>query len=265
MRRTIKLIAAEYEVGDQTELIKCPFCNGGDSGEPSFTMNIINEGVLYICYRAGCGAKGFVPNLRMGAEPVRPKQEMTNPFKGDVSDLPEMVSSFLVDRFPCLTEEILHHEQIRYSHDRRRILLPLFDVRGFQFGLQARSYEETPKAISYFDNLSVPKLHFPLGYRRGARATLVEDQFSAMILCAYGIPAIALIGTNVSDTQAEHLFNLGIRELVFYLDADAAHKAIKFQKEYSLEFRSSVYYHRKDPKDLTFDELQGFETWIQAI
>ncbi|MCW8887897.1 MAG: hypothetical protein OQK25_02415, partial [Gammaproteobacteria bacterium] len=166
--------------------------------------------------------------------------------------------------FPCLTQEIIEREQIRYSYQRERVLLPMFDVRGFEYGLQARSYTTTPKAISYFDVQTVPKLHFPLGYKPSSRVVLVEDHFSAMILCDQGIPSIALLGTNLSDSDVSHLTACGIHQVVFFLDADAAHKAIKFKRQYSLEFSTSVYYHEKDPKDLSSAEIQEFKEWLQV-
>ena len=139
----------------------------------------------------------------------------------------------------------------------------MFDVRGYEYGLQARSYTEVPKAISYFDNPAVPKLHFPLGYKISSHVTLVEDHFSAMILCDQGIPSVALLGTNLSDSEVSYLAACGIHQVTFYLDADAAHKALKFKKEYGLEFSCSVYYHETDPKDLTQEQMQEFKEWLR--
>jgi len=263
MNRQIKLMASEYEVGDQTELLVCPFCNGGSSDEPSFTMNITNEGILYLCYRASCSRKGFVPNLKFGAPPAKKKKKEPNMFTGDISPLQETMIPLLVNKFPCMTQEIIEREQIKYSHERERFLIPMFDARGYEYGLQARSYNKVPKAISYFNVLSVPKLHFPLGYTPSKWVVLVEDQFSAMILCDQGIPAIALLGTNLSEEDVAHLYKCGIREIIFFLDADAANKAIKFKKEYSLEFKTHVYYHPQDPKDLKPEQIKEFQKWIQ--
>lgn len=265
MRKQIKLLASEYEVGDQTELIECPACGGGHSNEKSFTMQILPEGVVYICYRASCGIKGFVPNLRMGEMHVKPKQKQPKPFTCDESPLPEMMIPFLTQKFPCMTAELLNSEGVMYSHERKRILVPMFDARGYRFGLIARSYEIVPKAIAYHESYSVPNLHFPLCYKPSQTVVLVEDQFSAMILCDQGIPTIALMGTHLSEEYVTHLANLGIQTVAFYLDADAVHKAIKFRNEYSLEFKTALYYHELDPKDLNHDQIQELKQWMSEI
>lgn len=262
MRKQIKLLASEYEVGDQTELITCPACGGGQSHENSFTMRILPEGVTYICYRASCGIKGFVPNLRMGEIHVKPKTKQPKPFVHDESPLPEMMIVLLQDKFPCMTREVLELEGVMYSYERKRILVPMFDARGYRFGLMARSYEKVPKAIAYHETYSVPNLHFPLGYRPSETVVLVEDQFSAMILCSEGMPSVALMGTHLSEEYVTHLCSLGIRNVVFYLDADAVHKAIKFRNEYSLEFNTSLYYHELDPKDLNKEQIQELKQWM---
>lgn len=263
MRKHIKLLASEYEVGDQSDLIECPFCKGGGSGKKSFTMNIKPEGVVYICYRASCSVRGFVPNLRTEGYHIRDsKVKLPKPFTADRSPLPEEMVSLLLSKFPCITEDIIKQEQIQYSYDRRRVLLPMFDIRGYMYGVQARSYTELPKAISYFDNVTTPKLHFPLGYNPSSHVVLVEDHFSSMILCAEGVPSIALLGTNLSDQEVAHLAAYGVSHVTFFLDADAAHKAIKFKKQYGLEFRSAVYYHKQDPKDLNAQEIQEFKEWL---
>lgn len=262
MRKQIKLLASEYEVGDQTELIQCPACEGGSSHEPSFTMNVLPEGVVYICYRASCGIKGFVPNLRMGEIHVKPKIKQPKPFVHDESPLPEMMIAFLETKFPCMTRELLDSEGVMYSYERKRILVPMFDARGYRFGLMARSYESVPKAIAYHETYSVPNLHFPLGYRPSQRVVIVEDQFSAMILCYQGIPSIALMGTHLSEEYVSHIASLGVHEVIFYLDADAVHKAIKFRREYSLEFKTRLYYHELDPKDLNHEQIQELREWM---
>lgn len=264
MRKQIKLLASEYDVGDQSDLHVCPFCKGGSSGEPSFTMNILPEGVVYICYRANCSKRGFVPSLRLGETPSpKKRQKEPKPFLGDRSPLPETMIPFLVNKFPCMTEELLQREQVQYSHERERVLLPMFDVRGYEYGVQARSYRKVPKAISYFDNTEVPKLHFPLGYVLNKAITLVEDHFSAMILCDQGVSSIALLGTNLSDKEAVHLATCGVHQITFFLDADAAHKAVQFKKEYGLEFSIDVYYHETDPKDLTQEQIKEFKDALQ--
>lgn len=265
VRKQIKLLASEYEVGDQTELIECPACGGGSSKETSFTMQILAEGVVYICYRASCGIKGFVPNLRLGEVHVKPAKKQPKPFKHDEVPIPEMMIPFLLHRFPCMTEELLEKEGVMYSLERDRYLVPMFDARGYRFGLTARSYTQVPKAIAYHETYSVPNLHFPLGYRPSKTAVIVEDQFSAMIMCDQGIPTIALMGTHLSEEYVSHLATLGIRNVVFYLDADAAHKAIKFKTEYGLEFNSAVYYHELDPKDLNHEQIQEFKQWVREI
>lgn len=264
MRKEIKLLAEGYSIGDQSELLRCPSCNGGVTGENSFTINVTPEGILFVCYRAKCGIKGFVPNHRY-SKVLEIKKRPTKPFLGDISPIPDDRLEFFCNRFPLMTQEIVEREGIQWSNERSRYLLPLLTIEGLQYGLTARSYTSDYKVISYFDNTEVPKIHFPVSYNTELDYTvIVEDQISAMILCSYGINAAAITGTNFNDQLAEHLASNRVKTLIFYLDLDAVNKAFKYKKQFSFSFSCFTFFHKKDPKDLNRAELETLRQLIHC-
>lgn len=275
VRSEIRLLATEYEIGEQSPLLLCPKCNGGQSNESSLTLNRTPEGTAFICYRASCGIRGFIPargTALLTQEQRRPKERACNPFPADESPLPDAVIDVLLSKFPCLTEDTLSNEGVMFSMQRNRVLYPAFDCRGYRYAVQARAYPEvykgeiTRKAIMYFENRNVPVMHFPMAWRPEDYTILVEDQVSAMILCTSSLNSVSLMGTSISPEDINHLNNLGVRKVIVALDNDAVQKGIKIAKDMVLDFDVSVpLYLDKDPKNMTPTEMQAMHDRVQEI
>ena len=261
LKKEIKLIASEYDLEEQSELLQCPKCKGGFSKEHSFSIKRLPEGVLYNCFRASCGINGFIPSNRV--EPVvhKHKEKKNNPFKYDVSD-PEWLPDFLAGKFPDLSRDTVITEGIRYSEQTQSVLYPCYNYKGFRYAWNARAYPELKpefnrKSIMYFDSKEEELLHFPAYINRDlTHLTVVEDIPSALVLDQY-TPCISLLGTNLSENEVRLLTKLGVKNLTIALDPDAMKKAVQLRDKYRLDFYEiNILYTPKDIKDLTHQEIQ---------
>ena len=260
MKQIVKMLALDLDVGDESELLKCPKCEGGRSGEKSFGIRRQPEGLLYHCFRASCGARGFVPTgLHRNVPVEKPKKRKANPFYRSM-DSYTWVYEFLEDKFPAMTEKLAHQEGVMYSEQVQRILFPCYNHKGYRYAWNARAYPEfnsspEPKSILYFDNLEQERLHFPVNFLLQKDVTVVEDQVSAMIGSQFA-PCIALMGTDLTESSVQLLCSMGIKNLRIALDPDATQKSIKIHNKYRLDFQSVyILTTNKDIKDLDTQTL----------
>lgn len=271
----VRLRGSELEVDQQSELQVCPKCDGGSSNEESFTMYRRPEGVAYICYRASCGFRGFVPSrgVALQTREIKQPKQTTNPFPADVQDLPWYVQEFLCEKFPCMTVDLLEQEGVKWSDSRQRVLFPMFDVRGYKYGYVARAYSDIRncdfkrKSIQYLDTRSVPVMHFPLGNTRSDTVVAVEDIPSAQILTdVTGINSVALMGVNLSPEEVAHLRTAGYKNIIIALDNDAVAKGIKIARDLKLDFDKAIpLYLPRDIKDMVITEINKFADAVKRV
>ena len=119
-------------------------------------------------------------------------------------------------------------------------------------GYVLRSETQQPKALTQVPGYC--RLHFPYLSSPSKELVLVEDILSAEILAPY-IPTAALLGSVLTSDQLDYLLSCGVRRVVFCLDEDASHKAIKQARKLRSVLNAGIVYCPKDPKDMTNQEL----------
>lgn len=231
----------------------CPYCR---SKEQSFSITRIDEGAVYLCFRASCSKRGFVrlapgnQGLVPGADSVR----RPSVFGGTVAPLSTAQRQYLLKKFPWLNLVDLDKEQIALGVEHQELVIPLIHpcTHG-RVGTMTRYYEDMPRTTETWikpstktrifwegpavDNLAA-RACMPLTSKKLHPTThivaVVEDFWSAMRLGRY-IPTIPLLGTNI--TLATITCVAG-DDLLICLDGDATNKAIDLANKYSALFNS---------------------------
>jgi len=257
----VKLQALDLHV-NESKLTYCPFC--GAEHERSFSMTRKADGIVYHCFRASCGASGFVSSTANYFTQKEASEKKTKPYTGSVVYYDHYHYPFLADRFdidPVYMDEIgiVDEEQNHY-------LLPVRGLDGREIGKQLRRFDGSkPKAILYYSNEGpyVQKAPASLVFkRRKPVAFIVEDYFSMLKVQEAldrqhlsGV-AISILGTHVSDAVALWL-SKNYKRVVMMLDPDAVNKAQQFVSKYQLIWPGArVVVLDDDPKDTPMDVLK---------
>lgn len=118
--------------------------------------------------------------------------------------------------------------EIGYNPKRDSIIFPIKNYNGITVGWQERSINNK----SFYNNFkknslfAVDKVYEYL--KKISYITIVESIIDCMILWAYGIPAVATLGANVTNEQIEILKNIPIYTFILAFDNDdAGEKATK--------------------------------------
>ena len=258
----VKLQALDLHV-DESKLTYCPFCNA--EHERSFSMTRKADGIVYHCFRASCGASGFVSSTANYFTQKETSEKKTKPYTGSVVYYDHYHYPFLADRFdidPVYMDEIgiVDEEQHHY-------LLPVYgpnDKR--QIGKQLRRFDGSkPKAILYYDKegpyIQIAPAHLVFKARKPT-VFIVEDYFSCLkvqeALDRQMLPgmAVSILGTHVSDDVALWL-SKNFKSVVMMLDPDAVNKAQQFVSKYQLIWPGArVVVLDDDPKDTPMDVLK---------
>ena len=239
----------------------CPFCNGGNNRDKSFSVTLSEAGYLYHCYRAKCEASGVYAAQAPGNGRTERKAKAPQTYDWTLVPVSEIQRSTTPIR--CITPQEVQSNGILYNETRNSFAFPIRDYRGYDVGVLDRSYAgRRPKGIQYWFN-SVPHLHFPYGTELFKEAVvLVEDQLSAIVATRY-TPSIALLGCHLTEDSAKHLARF-YKRAIFALDADATYKASKLSKTYNLFFADGCRMVQlfKDIKDMSRDELDDLFDYI---
>jgi len=139
-----------------------------------------------------------------------------------------------------------------------RIIIPVY-VNSQLVGWQGRAVYPTEK--KYHTAAGSRISHALYGYDN------LPADFDSVILVEgvldvwrIGVPALALFGTNLSRHQLQLLFDRNIKNVVIFLDADAAEKALKLADKLSSSFENVVVASTPfgDPADFTRDDCLRF-------
>ena len=257
---SIKSNALDYEV-DETVVGICPFCKAAH--ETSLSVTRTDQGLLYNCFRAACGAKGFISSLAGTIPPdtkdIKLKKFKVHEFTGELEPLPKHVKDWMFKKYE-LTEEELNEQGIKFCRSENRLFMPVFDYRGEEFGGISKTLTagvKKFKTINYFTRES-NRLSYSRSGRTGEGAiVIVEDILSAIKVSRYK-RAVALLGHTLSIPQIKELRNQ-TDSIILMLDGDVFHKAVQIKKKFGFYFRNfSVVYlsNGLDPKDLESNKLE---------
>jgi len=266
----IKLEAIELEQGISKRVV-CVFCGGGTTHEKSMSLTRTDDAIVYHCFRDKCKRRGVVTSKGGFASSTVSKADIksiNNPYTGPTFVLSDNTKKFLCNKF-YLDEDDLRGWR---ETDQQDVLMPLRDRYGSRYGYIDRRYiglngsERVPKSINRYENRDVPNLHFPQAVNNNVTTiVLVEDVVSAHRFSKY-IPSAAMLGTNLDKRAAVHLRQIGIQNVLFFLDADANKTAEHNRKTHSLLFDQCAAAIRDtdgaDPKDMNEEEILF---WVEKI
>ena len=265
-------LSTDLAIGDRSEQLVCPACNGGGTGERSLLIWCSPEGLTYKCYRAKCSLSGRVG--QMGYRPTTSKLRKPKCHVNalNAEPLPDDVLDWLLDYFWWMDEEMLMINGVMWSETTECVLFPIKAMTGRHEGYLARRYDDLvlnsrnlrgPKAKAHYNTL-------PSDYRLTCMMTphkaqfeeyvAVFEDFPSALRCNEYLPSCALSGTSIQESTLMELVRAGKRRLCLVLDADATAKAAKMAYTYGLHFHSITFVplYDEDPKDMCdadMDEL----------
>jgi len=257
LREAVRALSSGLEV-DKTAQELCPLCNGGVSGDKSLSLTRRSEGVLYNCYRAGCGFRGFEGTTYCLPTTSKKKKKQFKPKKFTVPTgyLAPPHYQFWKDTYG-IEQHVLDRNGVRRIHERDSYMIPTMNERGYVTGCIDRAFwGRKPKVIGYkfidFPSLSFAYTNHSL---KDKPLLLVEDMLSAMKAASF-MPTAALLGTNISEKEINYLKKV-TDNIWLALDEDATGKAIDYKRKYNLYFGNfQLKILSKDIKDMSYSEIE---------
>lgn len=262
---TLKMMALSLGQYESTYREICPFCGsnaGADRG--SFSITRDPRGIVWHCFRAKCGAHGFVPVGAVSGSldyvKTKPEYEPKH-FYRDLELLPGHIRDLLYARFAVTSREA-DLNGFKWCQEMQRVYMPIYNWLGENTGAVARDYTgvEKKKAILYHWRPSTHSAgHWPRcdvsSVAQHRPLVLVEDIVSS-IRVARHCPAVALIGTEPSVELIKHL-TTRYTKVVLALDPDAYGRSMKHWRTYGLYFDEfKPIKLLADPKDMSHEELK---------
>jgi DNA primase len=228
---------------------RCPFTSKHKHGDknPSFGINV-KRGLFY-CH--GCQERGTFAQL---AEKLRVGLDEDPPSIGDIEDLVDVLlaneraAPDEVKRYPeswlnqfrgrselrkisdywikqrGISPQVVDEWKLGFDTLTNSATIPLRDLHGHPLGVIRRRMARNAK----------PRYMYPKGFKIsehlwGAHAcngeqtiAVVEGSVDALALWSVGIPAVALLGSRISDHQVTLLNRIGPSEIVTMTDRDPA-------------------------------------------
>ncbi len=257
---------------------RCPL---HDDVGPSFTIHMEEGG--WRCY-AGCGSSGDLADLVAEAtgdpvEEVRDRLRTGAPTTDDAlaralaepvmrvaaASAPDDLTyeqgrapQYIFDR--GFTADTLRDWGVGYDAGLGAVVIPVY-MGGKLVGLVRRLVEGEPK----YKNTRFPKQgvllgldNLPFGYHD--EIVVVEGPLDAMWLYQHGVPAVALLGSSMSEQQAD-LLAVHFWSVALVFDADRAGEVGALQAEQLLVERGiprrrvALPVGRSDPQECTAAEL----------
>ncbi len=249
---SIALEADSLALGESVQ-IYCDYCDNCKPYAPSLSITRVDAGAVFHCFRASCGAKGFVPvkgtpRLSIGK---KKNDDSINRYHLYTYELIPIIGGWSVS----IPQEKLSEQGVLYNNTLGTVAFPVYDYFGKQYGWVDRSYNgRQPKAINYIDD-SQPRVHYPIQeWIEGYALYLVEDVVSSIRMSKF-VNCASILGTHLDVNQLIEL-RKRTKEIVMVLDPDAADKAVQHSCAMRALFdKVSVKFFSKDPKDMTDIEL----------
>ena len=256
MRSYISNEALGLDVGESS-MVYCPVCDNAPPYKPSLSITRLTEGILFNCFRAVCGTHGFVPS--MPSDLIKVAKQKEHKFKQKVFthptiDLDDDWLEWLHTTYGIEPEEVAAN-QIKLTLHTKGLVMPLFNVQGYQYGCTTKYFDEQTKAVHYLET-ETSKLAFINPRKHGTTVILVEDMLSAIRVHRFH-QGVALLGTHLNAQQVQDLLKAGHKRVIMALDPDAIAKAVKLRQMYGLFFDEFVIRSLSDdPKNLSHEKLK---------
>ncbi len=235
----------------QTKRIKCPHCL---STTETYSIRKSESGeVTGYCYRASChkfdNAQGTI-TYEAGTSFFKPRKMMHR-----TTENPDM--ALWLERNYAIPPEQVALERIKYAPDVNRIVMPVYDKDGVEYGHCTKAVKDPgdyPKVINYFLNERI-KLHYPRSNLTNPMCVVLVEDILSSIRVAQITDSVALLGTTLNDAQVYELKNMYDKAIIA-LDPDATQLAYKMQSRYNGCFTDGIHVApiRHDPKDYAHNE-----------
>ncbi len=172
-------------------------------------------------------------------------------------------------------ERILQAYEIGYDHSRGRIVIPVRDIQHRLVGLTLRLDFDNQDGPKYWHDHFDKSRHL-YGFHRFAdrnidQLHLVEGQLDAVRLVQLGIPAVAILGSSISQHQVELLRNhcRADKVVLTYDNDEAGQKATRQSRRLlSRVFGPNLYvaeYEGKDPGELRKADQLKLHPWMNRL
>lgn len=269
----VEMLAIDLGVDESQNGLLCPFCQGGRSGERTFSITRISDGVLHNCWRASCEAgRGFVPTVGILRDPAKPRDPKPDKhYTGQYLPLEKSDRNYFLERFDL---DVHPHGPIGVT-DRNEHVLQVLNPLGMARGYAVRrgGWQGTPATprswradgpktrIFMNDSQQIPQSwqqNHGFAVRRPVRrVVLVEDGLSALKIQQNGDTGVALLGTHLEATKVREISMQKPTEVIIALDNDATAQALRMAGTWGLAFpRTRVAVLERDLKDVSRDEVR---------
>lgn len=257
----LKELIHESPNGLQQGGLSCPFCDGGQDKEGTFSLCVDQGRAYYKCHRASCGESGVTSSTSRSLQ-LTPKMSLIIAgYKGELIALPDVVMKQLKDKWDIDEWHIKKGGWLWATHERR-VFMPVFDINNYKIGQVLRSLKAGVKPKTLTTLYNVRGVPTPLSLYKGPDNTrvivIVEDIPSAVRVSKF-VNAAALLGTNITEEKINAIKEMGATTAVIALDRDAVSTAAVAMPKFSSRFKiTRLISHNmtKDLKDCTDDEIQ---------
>lgn len=150
----------------------------------------------------------------------------------------------------CYDEDCGEDEPLLKGWGKDRVVLPMYDRKGRLICIMGRSIYDVDKSEKVRKRGERKKILFGLTFtEKGTKLVLVEGEFDAIYLQQFGIPAVSIGTTSISDIQIQKIIKF-TDSVVLSLDGDTYRI---FNKD-GVNIRKEVY--DKLSRFVTVDVLQ---------
>jgi hypothetical protein len=249
--------AIDLGIGVTNPNVICPFCNGGDSRDKSFSVRRYDTVIYYQCYRAKCGEKGIIPTVINGFVPESKPRKIRKYYGNMIPPTREQMG-YIQELWGLLPVE-LSSNRVTVDDESGDLVFPLFTIEGYDAGHMLRRMDgRKPKTLTFWSE-DVPNCHFPRREALTSSCFVVEDIPSAIRASRY-MSSCALLGTHLSEDIVATLAR-NFHTIYLALDNDATKKAIGYKRKYSLSFGNFIVVPLskdvKNMKEIETNELMG--------
>jgi len=266
-KHAVKLLAQGLSIGEDTGFVECPFCMAAHEEKFSVTRTV--TGLLYNCFRASCGASGFIPTGYWDDGPAArttPKPK-NRPYINALYLLTDMDTTFFKEEWGVDPIDFKVTSKDEYA-------LPILHPVGFPRGWVIRQpvwkgvtscprkgVPNKPKALNYKDRHDHSRLSWSPWSRvvNPHQVVVVEDIISAWKIgqCYRDARGVALNGAKMGYPEAAEIAKENPTCVTIWLDPDVTNQAYKILHRWGLSFNyCRVVTSDADPKDMTPKQIE---------
>lgn len=246
-------------------LCRCPWHD--DRGKPNLYINAKHG--MYLCH--ACGAKGHLKNVLKNLPAPSTtdlREKIAAVKKDDKAGVGRIYTEDWLNRFDFeheywtsrgISDEMIAKFQLGYDPVMDRVTIPLRTVEGKLLGVVQRVLNDDKPKYRYPRGFPVGRHLFGQWLVKGRKkVALVEGSLDAIACWEARVPAMALLGSRLTEAQRQVLQRTGVKTVAIFTDNDKAGKEAVWQVHEAL-LHSGVsvqvcqyrpYWTAKDPGEL---------------